>query len=229
VKGIEMLANVAHPGLGHLIDVALKFKAVWDDVSALASPDRPRDLRVPLLGPADSIEFNLNVHLPWRDKAGDHAPLVSGFVAPGDEGLFGGWQLEIDQSAKAAEKEAPPSEQDTWTVLAASMAPSTAGQTDRAGSYGLRLPAGLTDSLATAEPKDDPRLRAVIMREAASRLQSQLHARHEFADKAVIVIHDRRAGLGMWLVKPDPSKAAARQRIDLRVNLETGLTAGFLR
>ena len=74
VKGMELLANVAHPGLGHLIAVALKFKEVWDNVSALASPDSPRDLHIPLLGDADGIEFDLNVHLSGRAEAGDHAP-----------------------------------------------------------------------------------------------------------------------------------------------------------
>jgi hypothetical protein len=228
VWAVKVLANAAHPGLGHVISVALKVKEVLDDVNALATPDSSRDLHVPLLGAGDGIELDLNVHLAGHDEAGDHAPLVSGFVAPGDGGLFGGWQLEIDRGAKASEQEAPRSEQDTWTVLAASTAPSRAGQADRAGSYGLRLPAELTDSLAMAEPKDD-RLRTVIMRKAASRLQGQLHALPEFADKPVIVIYDRAARLGMWLVKPDQSKTADRQRIGIRVNLETGLTTVFLR
>jgi hypothetical protein len=167
--------------------------------------------------------------LPGHGALGDDALPVSGFVAPGAEGLFGGWQLEIDRGAKATVKDAPRSEQDIWTVLAASMAPSTAGQTDQAMSYRLRLPAELTYRLATAEPKDVPRLRAAIMREAASTLQGPLHAQPEFADRAIIVIYNRAAGLGMWLVKPDPIKPIARHRIDMRANLETGLTTAFLR
>lgn len=228
VRAIEALANVAHPGLGHVISVALNLKEVWDNVNALASPDSPRDLHVPLLGAADGIELDLNVHLPGRNEAGDDAPLVSGFAAPGAEGLFGGWQIEIDRRPKAAEKEAPQSEKDTWTVLAASIAQPAAQQADQTGSHDLSFPAGLTFNLAASVPTDDPRRRAAIMREAASRLQSELYARPEFMDKAVIVIYNRAAGLGMWMAKPDPSKPIARQRIDMRVNLETGLTTAFL-
>ena len=95
-------------------------------------------------------------------------------------------------------------------------------------SHDLSFPAGLTFNLAASVPTDDPRRRAAIMREAASRLQSKLHARPEFTDKAVIVIYNRAAGLGMWMAKPDPSKPIARQRIDMRVNLETGLTTAFI-
>lgn len=221
---VILLANGVQPGLGHLIDVALKFKEVWDDISALARPDRPRDLHIPLLGAADGIEFDLNVHLPGRDGTADDVPLVSGFVAPGNEGLFGGWQIEIDRRAQAAEREAPPSEPDTWTVLAA----STAGQTEQTGSHGLSSPTKRTFSFATPMPTDDP-LRAATMRETASRLRSELYARPEFRDEAIIVIHDQAARHGMWLVKPESPEVAAQRRIEIWLSPETGMTTVYLR
>ena len=167
-RAVELLADVAHPGLGRVISVALKVKEVLGDAEALASPGSPRDLHVPLLGVADGIELDLNVHLPGTDETGDHTPPVSGFVAPGADGLFGGWQIEIDRRPKAAGKDAPQSEQDAWTVLEESIVRLNARQAARSRRYGWRSPAELTLNLAASVPTDDPLRRAVIMREAAS-------------------------------------------------------------
>jgi hypothetical protein len=224
---VELLADVAHPGLGRVTSVALKVIEVLGDAEALTSPGSPGDLRVPLLDVAGGIELDLNVHLRGGETA-DQAPPVCGFVAPGAGGLSGGWQLEIGRRPKADGKEPPRSGQDTWTVLAASIARSAAQQADRPRSHGPASPGELTFNLTASVPTDDPLLRAVTMREAASRLQNQLHARPEFSGKPVIVIYDRISGTGMWLVKPDPSNALALRRIEIRPSLGTGLTAVFL-
>jgi hypothetical protein len=224
---VELLADVAHPGLGRVISVALKVMEVLGDAEALASPGSPGDLRVPLLDVAAGIELDLNVHLRGGEIA-DHGPPVSGFVAPGAGGLFGGWQLEVDRHPKADGKEPPRSGQDTWTVLAASIARPAAQQADRARSHGPGSAGELTFTLAASVPTVDPLLRAVTMREAASRLRSQVHARPEFTGTPVIVVYDRMGGTGMWLVQPDPSRALALRRIEIRPDLGTGRTAVFL-
>ena len=222
----EVLLDTVHPGLGRLVNVASKLMEVLGDAAALASPDRARDLHVPLLGPGDGIALDLNVHLQGHDGTRDDTPLISGFIAPADDGLFGGWQLEIARHAMAAEEKASQPKQDTWTLVAAE-AQSTAHQAAPAGHYELHLPVELTTNLAAARSTDDPFLVAVTLREAASRLQGELHSRSEFADVPIIVIYDHAAGLGMWLAKPDAPKKAELQRIEIRLNAATGLTAVF--
>lgn len=74
------------------------------------------------------------------------------------------------------------------------------------------------------EQVKDPRRRAVVLREAASRLRTRLYARLEFAAEPILVIYDPLAGLGMWLVKPDLYDGLAGRRIPIWMNPVTGET-----
>lgn len=60
--------------------------------------------------------------------------------------------------------------------------------------------------------------------EAARRLRTRLFARPEFAAEPLLVIHDPRTGLGMWLVNPDLPGDLAERRIVLWLNPATGMT-----
>jgi hypothetical protein len=226
-KVVEFAADAFHPGLGRVINIALKVKEVLGDVEALASPDSDRDLHVPVLHVAGGVEIDLNVHLPGQHGAGDGGPLVSGFVMPGDDGLFGGWAVEEDRRSEA-EEERPRSDRDTFNFLEEFLARQAAWQADWAKRFGLNPPAEITYDLSKSVATTEPLRRAATMREAASRLRSRLHARPEFADMPILVVYDERAGLGMWMVKPGLPDAVAGQRIEIRLNLVANLMTVFI-
>jgi hypothetical protein len=59
-KTLEFMADVVHPGAGRLIGIALKLKELLGDAEALASPDSPRNLHVPLLDVTSGLTVDLS-------------------------------------------------------------------------------------------------------------------------------------------------------------------------
>jgi hypothetical protein len=222
-KAVEFAADAVHPGLGRVINIGLKVMEVLSDAEAVMSPDSPSDLHVPLLHMPGGIEIDLNVHLPGRDAGSDGGPLLSGFALPGDDGLFGGWAIEKDRRRQDAEKETPRADLDRESILEELLALEKAQQADRARRLGPNPPAEITHHLSGSLPAVDPLARAVILRDAASQLRSELHDRPEFADRPILVVYDDRAGLGMWMVKPGLSVADAGRRIEIGWEAMTGL------
>ena len=226
-KTLEFVADVIHPGAGRLINIALTIKELVGDAQALASPDSPRDLHVPLFHVAGGLAVDLNVHLPGSGGAGDNAPPVSGFISPGDGGLFGGWEMEIetDRHAEPAHGEAAQSGQDARPEAIGPVGRPKAARTERAQRDGPHESPVITYDLSPLKRHvKDPRRRAVVFRETASRLRTRLYARPEFASLPILVIYDPLADLGMWLVKPDMADGPAGRRIEFWTDLATGMT-----
>jgi len=219
-KTLEFVADAVHPGAGRLINMALKIKELLDNAEAAASRGSSRNLHVPLFDIAGGLAVDLNVHLRGADGSGDDAPPVSGFLSPGDGGLFGGWELEVDRHAETAYGEGSQSEQ---------AARQAVERTDRARHH--EPPASLVieyNLSAVARQVKDPWRRAVVLREAASRLRTESFARPGCTTEPILVIYDPVAGLGMWRVNPDLSEAAAGRRIVIRLKVTTGLMTVFI-
>jgi hypothetical protein len=224
-KGLELLADVVHPGAGRLINIAFMIKEFVGDAQALASPDSPRNLHVPLLQVTGGLTVDLNVHLHGADGSKDDAPLVSGFLSPGDGGLFGGWALEVDRPSESDEKETPVPDQNARPVGRPS-----AEQAERVRRQESPASPVIEDNLSLVKRRaKDPRRRAVALREAAARLRTRLYAWPEFAAEPILVVYDPLEGLGMWLVKPHLSGSLAGRRIVIRLNPVTGMMTVFTR
>jgi hypothetical protein len=76
--------------------VTLVFEAreVFGDAAALADPDGPGELHVPLVHLAPGMEIEAGLQL--GEVAGTDGPRLSVFAVPADGGLFGGWAMDRD-------------------------------------------------------------------------------------------------------------------------------------
>lgn len=223
-KALERMANAVHPGAGRLINVLLTIKEIAGDVEALASPDSPRNLHVPLFHAA-GLAVDLNVHLQGSDGVEDDAPPVSGFLSPGDDGLFGGWEIEVDRPSESDEKKRSESGRDARPTEAEQVTRPSAERAKRPRSQEPAAAPLIDDDMSPVKRLvKDPWRRAVVLREAALRLRARLFARPEFAAETVLIVYDPLAGLGMWLVKPDLSDALTARRIEMWLNPATGVT-----
>jgi hypothetical protein len=228
-KTLEWAADAVHPGAGRLISIALKIKEMVGDAEALASPDDPRNLHVPLFDVTGSLAVDLNVHLRGDDESGDDAPLVSGFLSPGDDGLFGGWQIETERPAAPAQGEGAQSGRHDHPGAAGQAARPTADEAARTRHPGPPRPPVIDYDLSAAVRQvQGPWRRAAALRTAASLLRTRLYARPEFAAEPILVIYDPPVGLGMWLVNPEFPGAVAGRRITIRLNPVTGMTTVFI-
>jgi hypothetical protein len=222
-KALEFMADVVHPGAGRLISIALKIRELLGDAEALASPDSSRNLHVPLLEINGGLAVDLNVHLPGGGNSGDAAPPVSGFLSPGDGGLFGGWAIEVERPE--SDKEASASGQDAQPAEAGKVTRPGAEQAGRSRDLDSAAAPVIEDDLSVVKRRvKDPWRRAVVLREAALRLRTRFYGGPGFAAQQIIVVYDPLAGLGMWLVKPDLSIALAGRRIGIWLDPVTGVT-----
>jgi hypothetical protein len=224
-RSLEVAADAVYPGVGRLINLALKIKEAAGDAEALASPDKPRNLHVPLFDLTGGLVVELNVHLPGDDGWTDDAPLVSGFLSLGDEGLFGGWQIETDRHAQPAQWERPQPGQDALSGVAGQVVRPRADAA--AGNRHPEPPEPLVidyDLSAVVRQVQGPWRRAVVLRTAALRLRTRLFALSRFSVERILVIYDPLAGLGMWLVNPEFSGAVAGLRIAIKLNPDTDTT-----
>ena len=223
-RTLEFVADAVHPGAGRLISIVFTIKEVFSDAEAVASPDSPRNVHVPLLHVAGGLAVDLDVHLPGADGSGDDAPPLSGFLAPGDDGLFGGWAIEVDRDAEPDGKEAPESEEDAHTTAAEQVTRPSVEQTDRAKRPESPGPPLIDDDLSSVVRRvKEPWRRAVVLREAAWLLRARLYARREFAAEALLVIYDPLTGVGMWLADPGLPDALVGRRIVIWRNPTTGM------
>lgn len=215
-QGVELLADVVHPGLGRLVSIAFKVKEILGDAEALATPDSPCNLHVPLLHITGTLSVDLNVHLQGSDGTGDDALPLTGFLSPGDDGLFGGWGIELERPSGSGKEEASASGRD---------ARPDAEQAGRSRSQEPPAPPVIESDLSVVKRRvKEPWRRAVVLREAASRLRTRLFVRPEFAAQPILVIYDPLAGLGMWLVGPDIADGLAGRQIEIWTDLATGAT-----
>jgi len=174
---------------------------------------------------AGALDIDLSVHLSGSRGPRDGTPPVSGFLLPGDDGLFGGWEIQIDRRSDTPGMEPLRSGRDARTGAEEHAAPQSVPPADLIRGHRLGAPAVLAYDLSESVGQiEDPLRRAVILREAASLLRSPLHTRPEFAANPVFVVYDRAAGLGMWVVTPLLSKMIVKRRIAIRLNLDTGMT-----
>lgn len=223
-RAVEVAADTVIPGLGRVINIAFKIKEAFGDIEALTSPDSPHNLHVPLFHVAGGLAVDLNVHLQGSDRAADTAPPVTGFLSPGDDGLFGGWELEVDRPSESKKHEASASDQDARPVSAEHVARPSVAHAERSHRQEPSVSTVIKDDLSLVKRwMNEPWRRAVALREAASRLQTRLYARPEFAAEQVLVICDPLAGLGMWLVNPGLAHSLARRRIVIRLVTDTGI------
>jgi hypothetical protein len=188
--GLVFAAHCVCPPAGHLAAIVFEAKEAIDDAVALASPDTPRELHVPLVHLPPGFELAADVQL--GDEVDEDEPRLSLLMAPGDGGLFGGWALERDKHQEAAENQTQETEQDE---------PAGAAVID----------ADLSSVAAAAET---PRRRAAILRGTAYRLHSEVWDWPEYSDTSLIVIYDGRAHLGMWLARPDKPGRGWRMVLD---------------
>jgi hypothetical protein len=173
--GLVLTAHCIFPPAGHIVTLVLEAREVFGDAVALADPDGPGELHVPLVHLAPGIGIEAGLQLGEVDEA--DGPRLSVFVVPGGGGLFGGWALERDTDQEAAGKEATTTEQDIPEVTAV---------------FRVELSQAV-------DATQDRRKQAAILRETASRQQRELWAMPESADVSLMVLHDEQAGLGMWL------------------------------
>jgi hypothetical protein len=203
--GLKIVAHCICPAAGHLVTLAFEVKEVLDDITALSNPDSSCELHVPLVHLPPGIAFEADVRLGNDDE--EDGPRLSVFVAPGDGGLFGGWALEREKGHKAARQAVPKAEQD---------APEGACVVH-------------TDLSQAVFASGELPMRAAILRESASRLQSQLWATPEYSGLSLMVIYDDQADLGMWLVRSEAMTRISTWKIDLESDAETGLLMARLR
>jgi hypothetical protein len=212
-RAVEFVADLAYPGVGRLVHIAFTLKEVWGDAEALANPDSSRNVHVPLLLVTGGLTIDLNVHLPGADESEDDAPPLSGFLSPGDGGLFGGWEIELDRQAEDDKQEAPQAGEDARTAAAEEAPVSPVIDEDL--------------SPVRRRVKESWR-RAVVLRQTAFLLRTRLYARPEFAAEPILVIYDPLTGLGMWLVNPEASDTLAGRRIIIRLSMATGMVLVFI-
>jgi hypothetical protein len=193
---LEFGAHCINPVLGLAVTIVFKVKEVVDDVEALTDPTSGLDLHVPLVHLPPGLEIELNVQL---GDSGESGPSLSGFVVPGDGGLFGGWALERDKRQDTDEQERL--QRDLGSRRQAQVIPY--------------------DLSKVVEATEDPLFRAIILRERASRLRDQLWTTQEYKDKPLIVVSDERTGCGLWMIRS--SRAISGWQIELRPDTETGL------
>lgn len=193
---VVFAAHCICPPAGHLVTIAFEAKGVIDDAAALASPDSPRELHVPLVHLPPGFELEANVQL--GSEADEGEPRLSVFVVPGDGGLFGGWALERDEDQETAKQAPRATEQDESAEAAV-------------------VHANLSAATAASE---EPRARAAILRETAYRLQSELWDRPEYSGTSLMVIYDDQADLGMWLARSEA--ACSSRKMVLEQDAETG-------
>jgi hypothetical protein len=210
---VKIGAHCINPVLGHMVTIAFEVKEVLGDVEALASPDSDRELHVPLAHITPDIEIDLDVHLHGQDGAGEGAPYLTAFIAPGSGSLFGGWAIE-NASDEDAEQDTHPSnrevpEQTSEVISAPPVAPDL---------YGL-----ISCDLSKSLPAVDQAHRAAILGDAAPRMLPRLQADPEFADKPMIVVYDEQAGLGTWMIQPELYGIVAGRQIEIERDTKTGL------
>jgi hypothetical protein len=197
--GLEIMAHCICPPAGHLVTLVFEAKEVFDDIVALPSQDGPDELKIPLLHLAPGIEVEAGLQL--GDESETDSPRLSVFVVPGDGGLLGGLALERDTDQEAAGQEKTKTEQDTPDGAAVLLV-------DLSQAFGA---------------SKDPQERAAILRETASRMQSQLWAMAEYRKTSMMVLYDEHADLVMWLARPQVAAKVSAWRLELESGTNTGL------
>jgi hypothetical protein len=105
-KTLESVGDMAHPGLGKLINLAFVIHECSEDLAALDNPHAPRTLGVPL-AESCGIGISLQVAVPCRDRADDSGPRVLAVIAPNGNSPLGGWNLEtVDEDDHAGHESA---------------------------------------------------------------------------------------------------------------------------
>ena len=181
--GLVLTAHCICPAAGHLVTLAFEAKEIFDDAVALANPDGPGELHVPLVHLAPGIEIEAGLQLGDEDQT--DGPCLSVFAVPGDGGLFGGWALERDTDHEAAGQEVTKTEQ---------------GTTEGTDVF-------LVDLSQAVAASPDRRKRAAILRGTACRLQSELWAMPEYDGTSLMVLYDGQTDLGMWLRRSVEARA----------------------
>lgn len=91
---LSMLADLAVPGAGRVVDLAFQVRDVVNSVRALFSDDPV--LEVPLPSPLPGLGFTLEVPL-GSGEDGEAAPPLALCVAPDSTSLTGGWVLDAGE------------------------------------------------------------------------------------------------------------------------------------
>src|SRR5580704_9500224 len=195
-KAVVAAAHCVAPGFGHIVVLFFEAKELLEDVAALASSDKPVELHIPLLRLPPGIELEVGVEL-GGDGENDGPGLIV-FFAPSDGGVLHGWGLERE-NGQTGDKEEEAKRKRAGCVEEAVI------QSDL--------------SPALKEHRDQREI-AAILRHLGIRLQAELWEMDECRGASCITIYDERAGLGLWLPRPEDTHGA--QKIVLEEDVQTG-------
>jgi hypothetical protein len=227
---LELAAHLINPALGRVIDIAFKIQEALDDQEALASADSDRQLHVPLLRAGPGLEIELSVQLPGDDQADEDNPRVSGFVSPGDDGLSGGWAIELDKHAAAGEQKTEPSERPVTVEREAGPDEPTATERQRqpVGQKVGQIPVALISADLPKIARTDPLRRAAILRETAACLRDWLQSRPGLNGMPLIIIYDERAACGIWVIQSALPAEVFSWHVEIRLETTSDLASVFI-
>lgn len=194
-KAVVVVAHCIAPGVGHAVVLIFEAKELLEDVAAMASSDKPVELHIPLLHLPPGVELEVGVELGGAGAKDEPGLIV--FFTPGDGGVLHGWGLEREKDEKEEEE---------------------AKRRKRTGpEEGAVIQADLSSVLRDSKDSEDV---AAFLRHLGTRLQAELWKIDEYHQKPCITIYDKRAGLGLWLPRPEGADGA--QQIALEEDAETG-------
>jgi hypothetical protein len=246
MESVKAAADMMHPGLGPVIDIGEQIWKICQGIEAVNDSEAPLEITVPLIHEA-GIDIDFHVRLPSRDGTEALGPPINAFLAPSEDSLFGGWEIERAESARPPDKETDNTSQESessehphvletntpFIVVERPVKPlPQLGPRSRPliGRGVERAHAAIvTCNLAAIETIGAIKHDAAILPRAAGRLRYLLKDEPKFRDLDLVVIYDPYIGVGMWLIpEAEPVRLTRAWRIQLRMDQTTGQALVFI-